>query len=108
MVANKSHLERNIRFKGIAQRGAIAAIGYWHNYIRVDGKFPRQLFAHLNAHFVDAPPGNRAVRAGKVDILENAKGAAFLLRKSLQTAQAMVVDRNNFPWFHLADEFGMD
>src|SRR5439155_25612049 len=95
-------------FPRVAQGGAIAAVWHRHDHIRLKWILTRELASHLDAHFVNVAIINRAVRAREIDIFENAKSPALMLRKCLDASQPIFVDDDDFARLDIADELRMN
>ena len=63
---------------------------------------------HLDSHFIHIAIRNRAVRTGKVNVFEDAKGAAVLIRKRVQAGNAFLVDDDDFAGLDIAHEFRLN
>src|SRR3954462_7561986 len=108
MVPDERHFVGNTGFERVAQGRAIAAVRNGNYHIGRQRKFTRQLAPHLNANFVDVAIGNVAVRTGEIDVLKDAERAALVLGKSLDTGQAILVDRHDFAGLDITNELRMN
>ncbi|MNC34730.1 hypothetical protein D3C75_831820 [compost metagenome] len=107
MAADDAHFVGDAAFLGIAQGCRHARVRHRHDDVGVDREFARQTAAHFLADVIDRTAVHHAVRAGEVDILEQA-GAGGAGREGLDRGQAVLVDDDDFAVLDVADEGGAD
>ena len=108
VVPDECHFKGQAGFKRVTESGAIAAVRHGYNQVCRAREFAGKLAPHLDARLVNVPVGDRAVWPGEVDILEDAEGAAFVVRKSLDASDAALVDDDNLARLDVADELGVN
>ena len=105
-VLDEAVRERDAGFLGVAHGGGGAGFRDRNDDVRFLGVLAGQLAAHLHAGFVDGAAGDGGVRAGEVDVFEDAAGRRGL--GEALGADAVLVDRDEFAGFDFADEAGAD
>ena len=103
-VLDEAVREGDAGFLGVAHGGRGARLRDRDDDVRFLGVFAGQLAAHLHAGFVHGAAGDGSVRAGEVDVFENAAGRRRL-REALGT-HAVLVDGDEFAGLDFADEAG--
>ncbi len=86
---------------------AVAESGHADDDVGFDGRLPGQLAAHVHAHRVEEFVSQNAVRAGEVDVLEDAEGIALLL-DGLGGVESLTIDDDGLARLHFAHEFGAE
>src|SRR5215813_13910217 len=79
MVADDSELEGQPRFLSIADCCGHTRIGDWDDDVGIDRTLTGEFLPDALARLVDAPPLYDAVRAGEVDVLENAEAGVAMV-----------------------------
>ena len=105
-VLDEAVREGDAGFLGVADRRGGAGFRHGDDDVRFLGVFAGQLAAHFHAGFVHRAARNGGVRAGEVDVFENAAGRRRL-GEALR-ADAVLVDRDELAGFDFADEAGAD
>src|SRR5690606_24927 len=77
MVADDAELEGVSAFLRITQSGRHARIRDRHDHVRIDGALARKFLAHALADLVSALALDDGVRAGEIDVFENARTHAL-------------------------------
>src|SRR5262249_9719418 len=94
-------------FLGIADCSGHTRIGDWDDDVGIDRALTGEFLPDTLACLVDAAPLNNAVRAGEVDVLENAETGVAIVEwpQAPHTARA---DDDDLSRFNIADELGAD
>ena len=74
VVADEAEVEGDAALCGIAERSGDAGVGHGHDEVGGHAGFARELAAHLLAALLHPAAEDAAVRAGEVDVLEDAAG----------------------------------
>src|SRR5882762_5679693 len=106
MIANQAHAEGNFRFKRVADSCRHAGIWHGNDNVGVDRMFLCEEAAEHLAAFVYGAAKNNAVRAGEIDMLENALLELFF-RGEVNGLDAGFGDAHHFTGFDLADVLGV-
>src|SRR4029453_10134232 len=91
----------------VADGGGGGGVGDADDDVRLDWRLAGQLAAHVHAHRGEGLTANDAVRAGEVDVLEDAECVALLLDR-LDCVEARLVDDHRLAGLDLTDEFGTE
>ena len=91
MAADDPHLIGNAALLGIAEGCGYTGVRHGHDDVSLDRMLPGQFQAHPLAHAIDRAAVHDAVRAGEIDVFEQA-GAGPAGREGLERLQALVVD----------------
>ncbi len=102
MIANQAHAKRNLGFERVTYSRGNAGIRHGNDNVRFHGMFARKQAAEHFAALVDGAAKNNAVRARKVDMLEN----ALLVRlrgREVDGLNAAFGDAHHFAGLDFAD-----
>ena len=105
-VLDEAVREGDAGFLGVTHSRGGARFRHRDDDVRFLGVFAGQLAAHFHAGFVHRAARNGGVRAGEVNVFENAAGRRRL-GEALR-ADAVLVDRDELAGFDFADEAGAD
>src|SRR5260370_26184085 len=107
VIANQAHAEGNFGFERVADGCGHAGIGHGDDDIGVDRMLSREKAAEHLAAFVHGAAEDDAVRAGKIDVLENALLERLFWRE-VNGLDAGFGDAYHFAGFDLADVLGVE
>src|SRR5437899_2079901 len=107
MIADQAHAEGNLGFEGVADGGGNAGIGHGHDDIGFDGMLAREEAAEHLAALVHGTAEDDAVRAGEVNVLENAL-LVLLFGREVDGLNAAFGDAHHFTGRDLADVLGVE
>src|SRR6266852_5944887 len=106
VIANQAHAKGNFGFERIADGRGHAGIGHGDDDIRIDGMLLREEASEHLAAFVHGAAKHNAVRAGEIDVFENALLKLFL-RREVDGLDSGFRDAHHFAGFDLADVLGI-
>ena len=105
-VLDQALREGDAGFLGVADGGRGAGLRHGDHEVGLTGCSRGQLAAHLHPGIVDGAAGDGGVRAGQVDVFEDAAGRRRL--GETLGAHPVLVDRDEFAGLNFADEGGAD
>src|SRR5579872_4318560 len=73
VVTDNAEFERYSGCSGIAERRGQPGVRDWNHHIRSRRRFPGEFHSNVLAHFVNILAFDNRVRAGEIDIFENAE-----------------------------------
>ena len=105
-VLDKAFAILDTKVIGHLQRGRAAGIGYRNDNIdvvfgKIAHDFASQLFAHSQARFVDRQIIENRVRAREIDVFEDARCVAHLMRVIAAMQLTVIFDKDTFAGPHI-------
>ena len=107
VIADEGRVVGNSELLGETERRINSRIWYRNDDIGLDGVEARQLPPHVHTGLAHSHSAQAAVRAGEVDVLEDAEGFPGRNEGKLR-AQTLIIDHHNLSRFEIADECGAD
>ena len=107
VVADDAEFERHAAFHSVAHGCGNAGIGDGDDDIRIDVAFARELGADAFAGLVDGHAFEHGIRAGEIDVFEDAE-ACGVGAEGFHAVHAAMIDDDDFAGIHVPHEFGTD